>query len=94
MSDKEQFHMTKQSKIRLLIGSTVFWMVWGLISLVIPYLPGPWPPFYWALPVQGQVVDAQTSTPLAGVIVVAEWELEGGPQPGHSTSVTSLSWKK
>lgn len=82
MSEKDQFQMTKQDKTRLLIGGTIFFVIWALLSLAIPYLPSPWPPFYWALPVHGQVVDAETGAPLAGVIVVAEWELEGATPAG------------
>jgi hypothetical protein len=33
---------------------------------------------YTAEPIRGRVVDAETREPLAGVIVVAEWQLEGG----------------
>ena len=82
MSNKDQFQMTKQDKIRFLIVSTVCFIIWTLSSMAIPYLPGPWPPFYWALPVHGQVVEAETGTPLAGVIVVAEWELQGATPAG------------
>jgi hypothetical protein len=36
------------------------------------------PEMYTAEPIRGRVVDAETREPLAGVIVVAEWQLEGG----------------
>ena len=36
------------------------------------------PEMYTAEPIRGRVVDAETQEPLAGVIVVAEWQLEGG----------------
>jgi hypothetical protein len=66
----------KWQKIRrVLIGFGVFFVVWTVVALVVPLLPSPWPPFYWALPVHGQVIDAEKGTPLSGVIVVAHWEL-------------------
>jgi hypothetical protein len=49
--------------------------VWQLAALAYPLIPSPWPPFYWALPIQGRVVDADTGTPLEGVIIAAHWEL-------------------
>jgi hypothetical protein len=34
-----------------------------------------WPPVYWAVAIEAQVVDADTVQPLEGVIVTANWEL-------------------
>lgn len=36
-----------------------------------------WPPVYWADGIHARVVDAATGQPLAGVNVVAHWELNG-----------------
>jgi len=60
---------------RWAVGIAGFLVAWTVVAMVFPLLPSPWPPFYWALPVHGQVVDAETNTPLAGVIVAAHWEL-------------------
>ncbi|NOT55999.1 MAG: carboxypeptidase regulatory-like domain-containing protein [Deltaproteobacteria bacterium] len=60
---------------RWAIGIAGFLVVWTGVAMVFPLLPSPWPPFYWALPVHGRVVDADTDQPLAGVAVVANWEL-------------------
>jgi hypothetical protein len=57
-------------------GIVGFLLVWTVVAMVFPLLPSPWPPFYWALPANGQVIDAKTRLPLSGVIVVAYWELE------------------
>jgi len=37
---------------------------------------------HWAIPVQAQVVDAQTGAPIEGALVVANWQLEGGLDTG------------
>jgi hypothetical protein len=49
--------------------------VWQIAALAYPLIPSPWPPFYWALPIHGQVIDADTNDPLEGVIIAAHWEL-------------------
>jgi hypothetical protein len=36
-----------------------------------------WPPVYWADEIQGQIVDADTGEPLEGIIITANWELQG-----------------
>jgi hypothetical protein len=76
MSKEDKFQMTKKDKINLLVGSLIFCVVWELVHLVFPLLPPPWPPLYWALPVHGQVVEADSGKPLAGVIVEAQWGLD------------------
>lgn len=63
-------------KAKWIIGIGVgLYFVWMFLHVLLPILPSPWPPFYWALPVHGQVIDADTDQPLEGVIVVAHWEL-------------------
>ena len=42
-----------------------------------------WPPFYSARPVQATVVDETTRQPVAGVVVVAIWELSTISGRGH-----------
>ncbi len=46
------------------------------------------PLLYWAKPIAGQIVDADTEQPLDGVIVVAQWVLTGGPRM-HIVEVVS-----
>jgi len=65
----------RRQLFRWVKGFGVFLLVWQTLFFLMPLLPSPWPPFYWALPVHGQVVDADTGQPLAGVIVAAHWEL-------------------
>lgn len=68
----------KRKKLTLiLLGILLFLGVWQMLFFMMPLLPSPWPPFYWAWPVHGQVVDADTGAPLEGVIIPAHWELEG-----------------
>ena len=66
--------MRQETKWIIGIGVGLYF-VWTFLHVLLPILPSPWPPFYWALPVRGQVVDAETGAPLSGVIVVAHWEL-------------------
>ena len=66
--------MSQKVKWMLLVGG-VLYFVWMVVAAMLPILPSPWPPFYWALPVHGQVIDADTGQPLEGVIVAAHWEL-------------------
>ena len=51
-------------------------IMWQAAALAYPLIPSPWPPFYWALPIHGQIVDADTNAPLEGVIIAAHWELQ------------------
>ncbi len=53
-------------------GRIALWLTAALIVILT------WPPFYWATPIMGKVVDAKTRRPLDGVIVVAHWPLYGG----------------
>ncbi len=66
--------MSQDAKWIIGIGVGLYF-VWTFMHVLLPILPSPWPPFYWALPVHGQVVDAETGTPISEVIVVAHWEL-------------------
>lgn len=59
----------------------------GLIALVLtlPFLPhacSSAPLWYEAEPIEAWVVDEETDKPLADVIVVAHWQLEGGLEGG------------
>ena len=68
----------KRKKLPLILaGIVLFLVVWQVLFFVMPLMPSPWPPFYWAWPVHGQVVDGDTGAPLEGVIIAAHWELEG-----------------
>ena len=51
------------------VARTTLWLVVGL------YVVSTWPQFYWATPILGKVVDAETGEPLEGVVVVARWSL-------------------
>ena len=66
--------MSQDAKWIIGIGVGLYF-VWTFMHVLLPILPSPWPPFYWALPVHGQVIDADTGQPLEGVIVAAHWEL-------------------
>ena len=69
--------MSQDAKWTLIVVIGVgLYALWSFVTAMVPLLPSPWPPFYWALPVHGQVVDAETGSPMSGVIVVAHWELE------------------
>jgi len=48
-----------------------------LAVLLVPIGWVLWPPVYWADSIHARVVDAATGQPLAGVNVVAHWELNG-----------------
>jgi hypothetical protein len=65
----------KKLLIRSITAIGVFFAAWQLLHLLVPWWPSPWPPFYWSHDVHGQVVDAGSGQPLAGVIVTAHWEL-------------------
>lgn len=56
----------------------------------MPALPACAALTYSAEPIEAWVVDAETQRPLEGVVVVAHWELRGGPSPGGSTPVGQL----
>ena len=49
-----------------------------LLALLFPLQACAAPLWYTAEPVQGNVVDAETGQPLEGVIITANWQLEGG----------------
>lgn len=50
----------------------------ALLALLLPLQVCAAPFWYTAEPIQGNVVDAETGQPLEGVIVTANWQLEGG----------------
>lgn len=45
---------------------------------------------YSAKPITARVVDSQTKEPLEGVVVVAHWELQGGPEGNRQGDLTVL----
>ena len=49
-----------------------------LLALLLPLQACAAPLWYTAEPIQGNVVDAETGQPLEGVIITANWQLEGG----------------
>jgi len=66
----------REKRLVILAGIILVLVLWQALAFVVPLVPSPWPPFYWALPVRGQVVDADTGAPVEGVIVTANWELK------------------
>lgn len=49
-----------------------------LLALLLPLQSCAVPLWYTAEPIQGNVVDAETGQPLEGVIITANWQLDGG----------------
>lgn len=49
-----------------------------ILALLLPLQACAAPLWYSAEPIQGTVVDAETGQPLEGVIITANWQLEGG----------------
>lgn len=84
----------RKTKIVFLI--LLVWVVWFLAWLNFRVMPAPWPPFYWALPLHGRVVAADTQAPLEGVVVVAYWELRGpwGISRGSLAVMESVTTKE
>jgi|SRR5712692_10585052 len=59
------------------------WALIAIAGLVGAVLAGN--SFYFAKPIAGRVLESGTPTPLPGVTVVADWQLQGGMEGGRTT---------
>lgn len=81
--------MTISSKAKRFIGRHKVLSAFVAV-LVVLFILVAWPSVYWAYPIEATVVDKDTGTPLAGVVVVANWEISGGLNFPESAPVGEL----
>lgn len=61
---------------------------WIVVAVIL--LATFWPPVYWATPIKGRVVDADTGEPIEGVVVMARWVFWGGIFHGDELGTAAL----